>query len=360
MKKNALSTWLVLNRIKPLSETEIQFFVQHIDECEEEIIHHPKKLETLGFSQKTIEQIQHIDWKQIERELLWAEQKSHYLVTLFDEQYPKMLREISSPPLVLFVSGNVECIDKWQLAIVGSRNSSPTGREIAYEFSKNLAQSGFIITSGLALGIDGASHRGALESGKTIAVLGTGLDCIYPSKHRELAEQIEQNGALVSEFPLQTPACSFHFPLRNRIISGLSFGVLVIEASIRSGSLITAKYAVEHNRNVYAIPGSIRHHLAKGCHQLIKQGAKLVETPWEIIEDYNFLTKTVIQAKKSTQKITLDPIQKKILSSVGHELTSIDTILIRTGTDIQHVSATLVLLELQGHVKSAPGGYYKL
>ena len=199
-------------------------------------------------------------------------------MTLHDARYPELLKQIADPPSILFVQGDVSLLAKWQIALVGSRNPSASGRDTAYEFSRYLAQDGITINSGLAMGIDAASHQGALAAGgKTIAVIGTGLDRVYPAKHRELAHEIASTGAIVSEFALGTSPRAENFPRRNRIISGLSLGTVVVEAAVKSGSLITARMAMEQGREVFAIPGSIHNPLARGCHQLIRQGAKLVE-----------------------------------------------------------------------------------
>ncbi|MBN1684406.1 MAG: DNA-processing protein DprA [Gammaproteobacteria bacterium] len=325
----------------------------------DQIFKKPSQLYAKGFSDVVVQQIQHIDWKKIETEIRWSEKKSHHIITFSDSNYPELLRQIASAPPVLFVSGDLSCLKQPQFAIVGSRKPTPVGREIAYEFARDLARAGFVITSGLALGIDGESHRGALESAKTIAVLGTSLDHIYPSKHHQLAQQIEQNGALVSEFSFSTPACPINFPRRNRIISGLSLGVLVVEATMYSGSLITAKLAMEQNRDVFAIPGSIRNPLSQGCHKLISEGAKLVKTVQDIIEEYDFL-KQIPKQKGVLQQTKLESEEEKLLSYIGFEFTPIDTIIRRTGFSIQQLSSMLLLLELKGYIKSMHGGYYKI
>lgn len=215
----------------------------------------------------------------------WAEAPDHHLLYLDDDAYPALLAELADAPPLLFVSGQVDLLQHPQLAVVGSRRASRLGLDTAFEFACSLAQAGFVVTSGLALGIDGAAHSGALQGGSTVAVLGTGLEYLYPARHRQLAGEIASgSGALVSELPLNTGPRAANFPRRNRIISGLSLGVLVVEASPSSGSLITARLAAEQGREVYAIPGSIHHPGARGCHQLIRQGATLVETIEDILE----------------------------------------------------------------------------
>lgn len=231
------------------------------------------------------------DWNYIERQLKALVQHNAYLLAWTDSHYPPRLREINRPPPILFIKGNKEALSQPQLAIVGSRQASQYGIETAYRLSREMGQAGLIITSGLALGIDKASHEGALiTSSPTIAVLGSGLDIIYPFTHRTLAQHIlTKQGTLLSEFPFGTSPKPAHFPQRNRIISGLSLGTLVVEAALRSGSLITARYALEQNREVFAIPGSIYNPLSVGCHQLLKQGAKLVMTPQDILEELSML-----------------------------------------------------------------------
>jgi DNA processing protein len=219
--------------------------------------------------------------------LQWLANADNHLVTLADSVYPKALLEIPDPPPIIFAKGDLSCLDLPSIAIVGSRNASVQGERNAENFAESLAESGLCIVSGMALGIDGAAHRGAIKAkhGKTIAVVGTGLDIVYPSKHRELAHQIAEQGLIVSEFPIGTPSRPENFPRRNRIISGLSLGCLVVEANIQSGSLITAKLAMEQGREVFAIPGSIHSPVSKGCHVLIKQGAKLVDSIRDITDE---------------------------------------------------------------------------
>ncbi|WP_221899747.1 DNA-processing protein DprA [Bathymodiolus platifrons methanotrophic gill symbiont] len=230
----------------------------------------------LGLRTQTIDAIKKADWDSVEQDLLWREQKDNHILLFTDTDYPSQLKEIPDPPPILFARGDVDLMQFPQLAIVGSRNPSSSGLQMATDFASSLATTGFTITSGLALGIDAASHRGALAvQGKTIAVTGTGLDRVYPATHKELATEIANTGVLVSEFPPGTSAKANHFPRRNRIISGLCVGLLVVEAAKHSGSLISARMALEQNREVFAIPGSIYNPLARGCNALIREGAKL-------------------------------------------------------------------------------------
>jgi len=229
--------------------------------------------------------LRHPNWSAVENDLHWLAQKNHYLLTLFHPDYPPLLREIYDPPPLLFVSGNCAILRGVQLAIVGTRHPSREGTKTAGEFAKNLAQQGFTITGGMALGIEGASHWGALAGGgKNIAVAGRGLEQIYPTQHRYLADIIVQRGALVSEFPPDTPVRRDNFPRRNRIVSGLSLGTLLIEAPERSSALQMVHCALEQGREVFVVPGSIHNPLVKGCHRLIKEGAQLVENANDILE----------------------------------------------------------------------------
>jgi len=307
-----------------------------------------------------LDYVQNPDWDAVERDLTWLARPGNAVLTLADATYPTLLREISDPPPLLFVHGDASCLAKPQLAIVGSRNPTPTGRETAYAFARHLTGAGLIITSGLALGIDAAGHRGALAGGgHTLAVLGCGLDRIYPAHHRELAQEIAAHGALISEFLPGTAPLPQHFPRRNRIISGLSLGTLVVEAALRSGSLITARCAVEQGREVFAIPGSIHNPLARGCHALLRQGAKLVETAQDILEELGPLAVAATAPSEAPQAHDgLDGQYKKMLESLGFEPTSVDTLVDRTGLTAEAVSSMLLILELQGHVASAAGGLY--
>jgi DNA processing protein len=273
-----------------------------------------------------------------------------------------LLREIPDPPVLLYCSGNRELLTTPQIAIVGSRSCTPGGAQTAYKFAAALAQSGVTVTSGMALGIDTEAHRGALSTtGRTIAVTGTGLDRIYPSSNKNLAYDIHQHGLLISEFALGSGPAGFHFPRRNRIISGLSVGTLVVEATIRSGSLITAQQALEQGREVFAIPGSINNPHARGCHHLIRQGAKLVDQVTDIIEEISSLfgyldIKNRVEITK-TETSTLDQPEQNLLDAIGYEAVNIDQLVERSGLTIEQLSSMLLALELNDHIQSLPGGF---
>lgn len=323
-------------------------------------------LQALGCGAVTVDYLAADTWPEVERDLAWLADTDNHALTLHDPAYPPLLRQLSDAPPVLFVRGAVEVLSTPQLAIVGSRNPTPGGAEAAYEFAAHLARAGLTITSGLALGIDAASHRGTLAAdGATIAVAATGLDRVYPASHRELAHDITVRGALVSEFPPGTPPLPEHFPRRNRIISGLSLGTLVVEAALRSGSLITARHAVEQGREVFAIPGSIQSPLARGCHALIRQGAKLVERANDIIEELGALADfnaaagaAQLSADGASAPAFVDPEYQKLFECMDFVPISIDQLVQRSGLTAEAVSSMLLIMELQGRVVAVAGGRY--
>ena len=295
----------------------------------------------------------------IDYDLSWLEQNNNGVITFNETNYPSQLKEIADPPPVLFVRGNPDLLSLPQIAIVGSRNPSSLGAETAFNFAKTLSHHGFVITSGLALGIDAASHRGALTAkGYTVAVAGTGLDRVYPARHKELATEIVNTGVMISEFPPGTPAKANHFPRRNRIISGLCQGLLVVEAAKQSGSLISARLALEQNREVFAIPGSIHNPLARGCNALIREGAKLVETTQDILEELNQYYQQDEKLPIVTMQSTLDLEQQTLLNRIMFSPTSIDNLVENTGESVEVISSMLLILELQGYLEATAGGCY--
>ena len=316
-------------------------------------------LAKLGLKDGILSAIQTPDWATVEQDMLWLEQDGNLALTLFDSDYPPQLKEIADPPPILFVRGNIDALAKPQIAIVGSRNPSNLGIETATSFARTLANAGFVITSGLALGIDATSHQGALNAnGQTIAVAGTGLDRVYPAKHKQLALDIVENGAIISEFPPGTSAKANHFPRRNRIISGLCQGLLVVEAAKQSGSLITARLALEQGREVFAIPGSIHNPLARGCNALIREGAKLVETTQDIFEELGQYNQIDTTAQSLSSKSILDLKQQTLLNHVMFSPTSIDTLVENMGEPVDIILSILLVLELQGTVEATAGGCY--
>lgn len=319
-----------------------------------------EELNRVGFTLKQQQSVRAVNWSHVLKELHACEKNQYEIITFKDIRYPPLLKEIPDAPIVLFVRGDASLLKKPQIAIVGSRNPSIMGKELAEEFAFCLAKAGLIVTSGLALGIDAASHQGAIKSGgKTLAVFGNGLNSIYPPKHRQLAENIIENGALISEFlPSEMPKAT-NFPRRNRIISGLALGVLVVEAALKSGSLITARFANEQGREVFAIPGSIHNPLSKGCHELIRQGAKLIETAEDVLEELNFLY-TFTKEAKTPNLIKLDVKSKDLLQKIGYDATPMDVIILRSGLTASEVSSMLLSLEMLGYVRTVPGGYTRL
>lgn len=312
----------------------------------------------------------------IDAALAWAQQPDNHLLTLADSAYPQALLRCPDPPVLLYVKGRAELLNRPALAIVGSRNATPQGQADADAFAAALCSAGLTIVSGLALGIDTAAHRGALgalgrdfadrQAGSTIAVIGTGADRVYPARNRDLARLIAEHGAIVSEFPLDTPPLSGNFPRRNRIIAGLSQGCLVVEAAARSGSLITARLAAEAGSEVFAIPGSIHSALAKGCHHLIRQGAKLVETAQDVLEELRWpATAAVGNARNETAandaepQAAADPLTARVLLALGHDPCDVDSLVERTGLTAETLLAMLLQLELDGHVASLPGSRYQ-
>ena len=305
------------------------------------------------------------DWAGAETDMRWLEQPRNFLLKLTDPQYPGRLRELPNPPTVLFLHGDPELLALPQLAVVGSRTPTTGGRRNAHDFAAHLATAGLVIASGLAAGIDAAAHQGALSvDGLTLAVTGTGLDRVYPAHNRALAHEVAMNGLLVSEFPIGTPPLPANFPRRNRILAGLALGALVVEAARHSGSLITARHAAEAGREVFAIPGSIHNPLARGCHALIRDGAKLVETAEHILEELApllgqiDLCSTAAGPAPAAESTPQDPQHAAILEAMGHDPATTDQLVDRTGFPAAEVSSTLLLLELQGHVSSEPGGLF--
>jgi len=352
---------LALARIPGVGPLAVQrllahFSVEHVFQASSD------SLRGCGFSDKLIEALKNPPWDKVALDLQWLSQPENHALTLEDADYPEQLKEIADPPPLLFVKGNKDLLRRPQIAMVGSRNPSNLGVKTALEFAQALAQAGFVITSGMALGIDAASHQGALNvGGFTVAVAGTGLDRVYPACHKQLATEIAATGALVSEFPPGTTAKAGHFPRRNRIISGLCQGLLVVEAAQQSGSLITARLALEQNREVFAIPGSIQNPLARGCNALIRQGAKLVETVEDIFEELGQFNQIYNPVETQIQQTGLDLEQQNLLKLIPYSPITVDNLVQDSGYAVEVVSSMLLVLELQGYIAAAPGGsYYRI
>ena len=360
-EQRTLACYLALHRTPGVGPATFARLLDQFGDVET-VFHQAKEAEKI--SHHTRSALLAPDWQQIEQDLRWFSQQDRHIITLNDERYPELLKQISDPPSLLFVQGDANLLSQWQIALVGSRNPSSSGRKAAFEFSRYLTQRGLIITSGLAMGIDAAAHQGALAAqGKTIAIIGTGLDRVYPAKNRELARDIVENGAIVSEFALGTSPRAENFPRRNRVISGLSLGSLVVEAALKSGSLITARMALEQGREVFAIPGSIHNPLVRGCHQLIRQGAKLVETADDILEELGALAGVQVNADFEIKKDENfsneeDGDYTLLFEHLGFDPVAIDVLIERSGLTADVVSSMLLLLELQGQVESFAGGRY--
>lgn len=288
----------------------------------------------------------------LERTLAWLAQPGHHLVSLADADYPRALLEEGSPPCVLYANGRRELLNGPSLAIVGSRNATPQGLRDAEAFAQALSDAGLCIVSGLALGIDAAAHRGGLKGrSSSVAVMGTGPDRVYPASNRALARQLAQEGCLLTEFPVGTPASAGNFPRRNRLISGLSRGVLVVEAALRSGSLITARLAAEQGRDVFAVPGSIHSALSKGCHELIRQGAKLVESAQDVLVELGLAATREGEPPRGSGH--------PLLEQMGFAPVSIDQLAERTGLGAASLAAQLSQLEVEGRVQALAGGWFQ-
>lgn len=296
-------------------------------------------------------------------EQTWLQGDGHHRLDKSSDDYPPLLAEVKGHPETLFVAGNPDVLHLPAIAIVGSRNPTRGGLENAFQFSQHLSRAGFCIVSGLAQGIDTAAHRGALDAnGATVAVLGHGLDQVYPPANRDLAERIFSSGAVISEHPLGAPPLRAHFPQRNRVISGLCIGTLVVEAAKRSGSLITARHAGDQGREVFALPGSIHNPMARGCHRLIRQGARLVESVDDILNELAPLVSHVMQSEDdktaTTQAVARDGDYLKLLEALAFDPQNPDELATKSGLTIDKVSSMLLILELEGEVESLPGGKF--
>ncbi len=357
-----LPYWLALLRVPALGPKTLRKLLQTVTSPASIFELPAQMLQDFGLKPDTIDCIRNPKWALVESDLRWLEREENHLVTLASQYYPDLLKQIHDPPVALYVRGYPEVLGSIQLGIVGSRNPTPDGRRLARNFSRHLASFGLTITSGLALGIDSYSHMGALDAdAQTIAVLGNGLNTVYPASNRKLAESVIEHGALVSELPLDYRPLPANFPRRNRIISGMSTGVLVVEAALKSGSLITARCALEQGRDVFAIPGSIHNPLTRGCHALIRDGAKLVEKIQDITEEIGTLAAAVGACDRQSaqkQQLTkgLDADAKLLLDNIGYQPTSADYLVDVTGLTVTIISRSLLDLELQGLIESLPGG----
>ncbi len=365
MSEDDLAAWLALHFTPKLNRKTVKRLLSR-DSLSNLIGNSCQQWQSLGLSAEQAHYLAHDSQLDVEEALNWRHAKEdRHIITPLCDSYPALLKQISSHPDVLFIEGDIDTLQQPQIAIVGSRNASIDSQKIAYQFASQLVERELTVTSGLALGVDGYAHDGALKTGgKTIAVLGSGLELIYPARHKKLAERICENGALVSEFRPNTPPRPTHFPRRNRIISGLAMGVLVVEAAEKSGSLITARYAMEQSREVFVVPGSIVNSNSAGSNQLIRQGACLVQNVQHILDeiesmlDFTRLQQlpcqpTLFLSANSTEELPF-PL---LLANVGEEATPVDILASRTHIPVQEVMMQLLELELSGQVVAVSGGY---
>lgn len=349
--------WLALHRINGIGSRLFFKLLSHFGSARDVFNARSKTLRALGLPETIVAAIRKPHWDEVDQESVWALTPDQHIILFADPSYPTLLKEISSPPPVLYIKGSMESFAQPQVAIVGSRNPTHYGNQNAFNFANALATQGLCITSGMALGIDAKAHEGALHGSQfTIAVQGSGLLQLYPKRHHSLAEKIMACGALVSEFPLHAEPHATHFPKRNRIISGLCIATVVVEATLKSGSLITAHCAIDQGREVFAIPGAINNPLARGCHALIQQGAALVESPEDILVALQH--HPLIPAHHSPSP-DLDESHQKLLECVGFEPTTIDELVQRSEQPAATVASMLLILEFNGYIKTGPYGYVR-
>jgi len=362
MTHDTLRLWLALNQCHALfGSRRAHQLLTHFGSIQELYTADDGALAACGLKHQARTGILQPDWPAVEAAQAWAEQPGRKILIFDDPGYPDLLRQIPDPPLLLYCQGDCSLLRRQSLAIVGSRSASHAGLETAYGFAAHLASLGWIIISGMALGIDAAAHRGALDvQGATVAVVGTGLDRVYPPRHQALAAKIGEHGLLISELPLGTPPLARHFPQRNRIISGLARGVLVVEAGIRSGSLITAHQAAEQGREVFAIPGSIQHPNSKGCHKLLREGAKLVDSVSDILEEFaaDVIAATEADADLPPPAGAGGGELELVLAAVDTMPISVEHIVERSGLTPDVVCSMLLILEMQEFVHITSDGQY--
>lgn len=367
--QSVFEPWLRLSLIPGLGSLRVQSLLRQF-ETPEHILSASLKELSQGIPEKVAQAIvrgqrSSTIEKQINAAKSWLDaSEAHHILCPNDSNYPPQLKQLPDPPSILYVIGNPSLLSGPQVSIVGSRRPTPQGRRMAIEIAEQLARSGFIITSGLAMGIDGAAHQGALSCyGNTIAVLGTGVDQVYPRSHRTIYTSIIDQGALVSEYPIGTAPHPSNFPRRNRIISGLSLGLLVVEAALESGSLISARLAAEQGREVFAMPGSVINPMAKGCHKLIREGAILVETVEDILIELRPCIQQILlePAPQSMPELeNLSAVQNRILAKMGFDVISLDILCSLCALPYSELSVHLTELELSGIIESVPGGYIRV
>lgn len=367
-----LSAWLVLLRAPGMGRASLHDLLATHDWDIRVALERARHCDRLGAA--TLAWLRRPDPVRLAADRDWLAEPGHTLLCCNEVDFPPWLAHIDRPPAALFIEGQADWLLRPQVAIVGARAADGAARAVAARFARALGQAGFVVTSGLADGIDGAAHTAALEAGlPTVAVVGTGLDLVYPRKHAGLARRVAAHGALVSEFPLGTPARAAHFPQRNRILSGLSLGTLVVEADLRSGSLITARLAAEQGREVFAVPGSIHNPRARGCNKLIRDGARLVEDPDEIVQILTPAARALglelsqrlhqdaatAPTSAAADRAPDDPARARLLAALGHAPAGMDDLIDRTGCGVGELTSMLLLLELEGVVESLAGNRYQ-
>ncbi len=368
---NTLSYWLTLRHTAGVGNRTFHTLLDAFGSVEAVLNASHKQLSAINLKPDVISALLSEEKPDISTDLNWSQQENHLIITLLDETYPAQFKQLPDAPPVLYVRGDPEYLQRPQLAMVGARNPTAAGRNTAKEFARHLSDAGITIISGLASGIDGASHEGALQGlAGTIAVVAHGLDIVYPAQHQNLAQRITEHGAVISEMPVGTEPLPGLFPRRNRLISALALGTLVVEAAQKSGSLITARCALEQNKEVFAIPGSIHNPMAKGCHQLIRQGAKLVETADDILEELCFSLKEKPDYPQKSEKNTpenhkdshqaLDPDHQKLLKCLAYEPASIDELVLSSHFKAAEIASMLLILELEGIVACQDGHYTRI
>lgn len=370
-----LDAWLILIRAPGLGARIIREALEREGSARQALARLRRESAAAGSGAESRAALIDPDREALARDRAWLERADHHLLTWADADYPALLRDTPRPPLALFVRGDPGLLWQPQLAMVGSRNPTAGGRDNAQAFAAALARAGVVITSGLAGGVDSAAHEGALQGGRTIAVVGTGPDIVYPASNAALAERIAATGAIVSEFAPGTPPRPAHFPQRNRLIAGLSLGTLVVEAALRSGSLITARLATEAGRDVFALPGSIHNPLARGCHRLIRDGARLVETAGEILDELRPMAARLAERLRDTLAADAavsvdadagstvggrlsDPDYQRLWNALGHDPQPVDTLAERTGLTVADISSMLLIMELDGLITVGANGRY--
>jgi len=359
-----LKYWIALNLVVADSLRSARLVTKHFSSAEDVFAATKRDLIAAGLEEEKAKALSSTNLlARADHEIERLEKKGYFVLAIKDKRYPGYLREIFDPPLVLYCAGKAEALSESALAVIGARKPTPYGRAVAERLAQDLSSRDMVIVSGLARGIDSIAHWGALKGGKTVAVLGSGLEKIYPRENRNLFERITENGVVLSEYPLDAPPLGYHFPLRNRIISGLSLGVVVIEATRKSGSLITARLALEQNREVMAVPGSITSELSRGTNWLIKSGAKLVEDWKDVIEELPLpLRESILSKEKEERKKTpsLNPEERKVYDLLAPDtLTSVDELVELCHLSVSELLCILLSLELKDLIAQRPGKFFQ-